>query len=59
MMRKRLRRKRRSCALCKPQKRGWESRWSPKETEALERAERKIQAAVRNQRTPHDVRADL
>lgn len=30
-MRKNYKRKRRSCALCKPNKMGWESRWTAKE----------------------------
>jgi len=30
-MRKTYKRKRRSCALCKPHKVGWEKRWKPKE----------------------------
>jgi hypothetical protein len=30
-MRKNYKRKRRSCALCKPHKVGWDKRWKPKE----------------------------
>jgi len=30
-MRKTYKQKRRSCALCKPHKVGWEKRWKPKE----------------------------
>ena len=30
-MRKAYKRKRRSCAFCKPHKVGWEKRWKPKE----------------------------
>ena len=30
-MRKVYKKKRRSCALCKPHKMGWEKRWKPKE----------------------------
>jgi len=32
-MRKAYKRKRRSCALCKPHKVGWSKRWKPKEAE--------------------------
>jgi len=46
-MRKRLKRKRRSCALCKPYKTGGAGRWSVKEAIALRRDEREIQEAVR------------
>jgi len=30
-MRKNYKKKRRSCALCKPHKVGWDKRWTPKE----------------------------
>ena len=42
-MRKRLKNKRRSCALCKPHKRGHANRWTARDAEALrwfERAQR-------------------
>lgn len=39
-MRKRMKRKRRSCALCKPHKMCGEHRWKPKELAALKRFER-------------------
>jgi hypothetical protein len=39
-MRKRLKNKKRSCAMCKPQKRGWDNRWKPKEEDRLRRWER-------------------
>jgi hypothetical protein len=39
-MRKQLKRKKRSCALCKPQKMGWVNRWKPREVEKLKRFER-------------------
>jgi len=45
-MRKRLKLKKRSCALCKPHKMHWATRWKPKELAALkefERAWRSIQ----------------
>lgn len=41
-MRKRYKQKRRSCALCKPQKRGWENRWKPKERQLLDSAETEV-----------------
>lgn len=40
MARKRLKRKRRSCALCKPHKMKGAVRWKPKELAALKRFER-------------------
>ena len=43
-MRKRLKDKRRSCALCKPHKRKWEGRWKRRELDFIERAEREIKA---------------
>jgi hypothetical protein len=46
-MRKRLKRKRHSCALCKPYKMGGENRWKPKELAVLKRAEWEIRQAVR------------
>ena len=39
-MRKRYKKKRRSCALCKPGKRGISKRWSPREEMLLKRFER-------------------
>lgn len=42
IMRKRYKLKRRSCALCKPYKRGWESRWKAKDRQLLEVAEREM-----------------
>jgi len=44
-MRKHLKRKRRSCALCKPYKMGGEVRWKPKELAAMKLAAREIAAA--------------
>ncbi len=44
-MRKHLKRKRRSCALCKPYKMGGEVRWKPKEPAAMKLAAREIAAA--------------
>ncbi|MFP5507395.1 MAG: hypothetical protein ACLGH6_14455 [Gammaproteobacteria bacterium] len=43
-MRKRYKNKRRSCALCKPHKRGRDLRWRPRELADLERAERELAA---------------
>lgn len=44
-MRKRLKKKKRSCPLCKPYKTGGENRWSIKERDRLERAEREVRNA--------------
>jgi len=44
-MRKRLKKKKRSCPLCKPHKMRGENRWSPKERDRLERAERQMKEA--------------
>ncbi len=46
-MRKMYRVKRRACALCKPNKRGWDKRWKPKEEAAIRRFERERQGALR------------
>lgn len=43
-MRKNLKRKRRSCGLCKPHKTGIQRRWTPKEFDARTRAEREIRS---------------
>jgi len=48
-MRKRLKRKLRSCALCKPYKMGGENRWNPKELAVLKRAEAEIRQASREE----------
>lgn len=42
-MRKHLKRKNRSCALCKPHKMGWSSRWKPKELQKLKEFEKEKQ----------------
>jgi len=39
-MRKRLKKKRRSCAMCKPHKMQWENRWKPKDRARLEEFEK-------------------
>jgi hypothetical protein len=39
-MRKQLKKKKRSCALCKPHKVGWDNRWKVKEREAIKRFEK-------------------
>jgi len=39
-MRKRLKLKKKSCALCKPHKMRWENRWKPKEEAAIKRFEK-------------------
>jgi hypothetical protein len=46
-MRKRLKRKKHSCAMCKSYKMGGENRWKPKEFEKLVRAEKEIRHASR------------
>ena len=46
-MRKRLKRKKRSCALCKPHKMGGENRWKPKELARLKEAESEVRRAAR------------
>jgi hypothetical protein len=43
-MRKRYKIKARSCALCKPHKRGWERRWNAKDQQLIEGAERDMHA---------------
>lgn len=50
-MRKRLKRKRRSCTLCKPFKMATELRWKPKELDRIVRAEREIQENSRTMKT--------
>ena len=41
-MRKRIKKKKRSCPLCKPHKTGGANRWNVKEHDRLERAERQM-----------------
>jgi len=41
-MRKRFKKKKRSCALCKPHKVGWDKRYKTKDLDKLERAEKEI-----------------
>ena len=41
-MRKRLKKKKRSCSLCKPHKMHAANRWKVKELDRLERAEREM-----------------
>jgi len=59
-MRKQLKIKRRSCALCKPHKMGWERRWTSGEAADLRRfareraAEMKYRDAWREERTVRD-----
>ena len=47
-MRKRTKKKLRSCALCKPHKMCGECRWTPKALDELKRSEREILDAVRS-----------
>lgn len=44
-MRKQLKRKARSCALCKPYKVGWANRWRPQERQLIKQADAEIRAA--------------
>lgn len=46
-MRKRYKRKRESCALCKPQKMGHEKRWKDRDLAQLREFERDRQWAIR------------
>lgn len=46
IVRKRYKLKRRSCALCKPHKRGWDHRWKAKEGQRLETAEREMRVVT-------------
>lgn len=45
-MRKAYKVKRRSCAMCKPHKMGWEDRWKPKDKEIIKRSEKEALEAV-------------
>jgi hypothetical protein len=45
-MRKCLKKKKRSCGLCKPQKRGLQNRWKAKEYSRLQSAEREMKNAA-------------
>jgi len=44
-MRKMLKRKRRSCGLCKPHKIGGETRWRPREVQAMKLADKEMRNA--------------
>ncbi len=44
-MRKRYKIKSRSCALCKPHKRGWERRWNARDQQLMAGAEREMRQA--------------
>ncbi|MDA2935983.1 hypothetical protein MYX06_02090 [Patescibacteria group bacterium AH-259-L05] len=46
-MRKRLKNKRYSCALCKPHKRGWDNRWKNKESIILKEFEKEKSSRLR------------
>ncbi len=46
-MRKRMKDKRRSCALCKPHKRKWGHRWKVRDLDFIVRSEREIKAYTR------------
>lgn len=45
-MRKRMKKKLRSCPLCKPHKTGGSCRWKPKEFELLKQDEKEIREAL-------------
>jgi hypothetical protein len=45
-MRKRLKRKRRSCSLCKPHKVGRTNRWKPEEFERMVRDEKEMRCVL-------------
>lgn len=45
-MRKQFKIKRRCCALCKPHKRGWASRWTPHHLQRWREAARQIEFAM-------------
>jgi len=49
-MRKASKRKRRSCALCKPHKVGWADRWRPRDGAALREFERDRNALLGQER---------
>jgi hypothetical protein len=54
-MRKRLKKKLRSCALCKPHKMGWDNRRKPREESLLREAEQEIAiTSVVSYKEPHD-----
>jgi hypothetical protein len=44
MMRKRKKLKKRSCAMCKPQKMGWENRWKVRERDVIRRFEKELKS---------------
>lgn len=50
-MRKRQKEKKHSCKMCKPHKMGWSNRWTPKESERLQRDEKSMRQAVRRARS--------
>ena len=41
-MRKRFKKKKRSCAMCKPHKMGWDNRWKHKDRQRIEHDEEEI-----------------
>lgn len=47
-MRKRLKKKLRSCTLCKPHKMGWDNRWKPKQASLLADAEKEMDRAKKS-----------
>ena len=49
-MRKRLKKKDRSCSLCKPHKTGWSNRWKPKEEQNLKEYEKEKQDILKEKK---------
>jgi hypothetical protein len=47
-MRKRLKKKRRSCAMCKPHKMGGATRWKPKDMDVIKRTDKEMEEAKSN-----------
>ncbi len=45
-MRKRYKNKKSACGLCKPNKRGLEKRWKPKELDILSRSEKIVRGCL-------------
>lgn len=47
-MRKQFKNKARSCALCKPHKRGWSNRWKPQQRQAILETDRELRLVARH-----------
>lgn len=48
-MRKQYKTKKRSCGLCKPHKKGWDSRWKAKDTAGMRQAEQEIKEHIKDE----------